>query len=130
MQKGFFISDRSGFRFKLSERTIEPGTRFVVAKSESDGIYNLVTDPLNRVRFYKDNETIRNARPPDNLDRNQSWSGVTTTWGEETTQWNFIQETTMPRAYFNAKKDEKKPATKKKKSAAKKMQGYKGLKKK
>tara|TARA_R110000737_G_C14190551_1_gene415299 strand:- start:47 stop:157 length:111 start_codon:yes stop_codon:yes gene_type:complete len=36
----------------------------------------------------------------------------------------------MPRAYFNAKKDEKKPATKKKKSAAEKAQGYKGLKKK
>ena len=45
---------------------------------------------LNRVRFYKDSETIRNARPPDNADRNQSWGVVTTEWGEETTQWNFI----------------------------------------
>mgnify|MGYP003142921441 CR=1 FL=1 len=31
----------------------------------------------------------------------------------------------MPRAYFNAKKDKKKPVTKKKKSTGKKRQGYK-----
>ena len=90
MQKGFFISDRSGFRFRLNERVKEPGTGFIVARSESDGIYNLVTDPLNKVRFYKDKEVIRDARPPNNLDRNQSWSSVTTGWSEETTQWNFI----------------------------------------
>ena len=90
MQKGFFISDRSGFRFRLDQRTKEPGTGFIVAKSESDGIYNLVTDPLNKVKFYRDKETIKDARPPSNDDRNQSWSAVTTTWGEETTQWNFI----------------------------------------
>tara|TARA_R100000963_G_C4539480_1_gene37262 strand:+ start:88 stop:366 length:279 start_codon:yes stop_codon:yes gene_type:complete len=89
-QKGFFISDRSGFRFRLNQRTKEPGTNLIVAKSESDGIFNLVTDPQNKVKFYRDKEFIRDARPPDNLDRNKAWNIVTTEWGEETTQWNFI----------------------------------------
>ena len=46
-KKGFFISDRSGFRHRLDQRVKEPGTDFVVAKSESDGIFNLVTNPQN-----------------------------------------------------------------------------------
>lgn len=89
-QQGFFISDRSGFRFRLNQRTKEPGTNLIVAKSESDGIFNLVTDPQNKVKFYKDKEFIKDARPPDNADRNKSWSTVTTTWGNTNTQWNFI----------------------------------------
>ena len=40
-KKAFFISDRSGFRFPLDQRVKEPGTEFIVAKSESDGIFNL-----------------------------------------------------------------------------------------
>ena len=89
-KKGFFISDRSGFRHRLDQRVKEPGTDFVVAKSESDGIFNLVTNPQNRVRFPIDKEVIKDARPPDNADRNKGWSAVTTGWSEETTQWNFI----------------------------------------
>mgnify|MGYP003630722039 FL=1 len=89
-KKGFFISDRSGFRHRLDQRVKEPGTGFIVAKSESDGIFNLVTNPQNRIRFPIDKEVIKDARPPNNSDRNQSWSAVTTTWGAETTQWNFI----------------------------------------
>jgi len=89
-KKGFFISDRSGFRHRLDQRVKEPGTGFIVAKSESDGIFNLVTNPQNRVKFPIDKEVIKDARPPDNADRNQSWGAVTTEWGEETTQWNFI----------------------------------------
>ena len=89
-KKGFFISDRSSFRFPLNQRIKEPGTNLIVAKSESDGIFNLVTNPQNKVKFYTDKETIKDARPPSNADRNKSWSVVTTEWGEETTQWNFI----------------------------------------
>tara|TARA_R100001377_G_scaffold11366_1_gene5686 strand:+ start:246 stop:524 length:279 start_codon:yes stop_codon:yes gene_type:complete len=89
-KKGFFISDRSGFRHRLDQRVKEPGTNFIIAKSESDGIFNLVTNPQNRVKFLLDKEVIKDARPPDNSDRNKSWSAVTTTWGEEITQWNFI----------------------------------------
>ena len=125
MQKGFFISDRSGFRYRLDQRTKEPGTGFIVAKSESDGIYNLVTDPLNKVKFYRDKQIIKDARPPSNADLNKSWNGITTKWEDTTTKWNFTQELrTMPRAYFNAKKDEKKKKKPAKKKTAKR-QGYK-----
>jgi hypothetical protein len=89
-KKGFFISDRSGFRYRLDQRIKEPGTNLIIAKSESDGIFNLVTNPQNKVKFLIDKEIIKDARPPSNADRNQSWNVVTTEWGEETTQWNFI----------------------------------------
>ena len=89
-KKAFFISDRSGFRFPLDQRVKEPGTEFSVAKSESDGIFNLVTDPQNRVKFPVDKEFIRDARPPSNEDRNKSWETVTTKWEDTTTEWNFI----------------------------------------
>ena len=89
-KKGFFISDRSGLRYRLDQRVKEPGTDFIVAKSESDGIFNLVTNPQNRVRFPIDKEVIKDARPPDDADRNKGWSAVTTGWSEETTQRNFI----------------------------------------
>ena len=89
-KKGFFISDRSGLRYRLDQRVKEPGTDFIVAKSESDGIFNLVTNPQNRVKFPIDKEVIKDARPPDDADRNKGWSAVTTGWSEETTQWNFI----------------------------------------
>ena len=64
-KKAFFISDRSGFRFPLDQRVREPGTNLIVAKSESDGIFNLVTNPQNKVQFPVDKEFIRDARPPD-----------------------------------------------------------------
>ena len=89
-KKAFFISDRSGFRFPLDQRVKEPGPGLVVAKSESDGIFNLVPNPQNKVQFPVDKEFIRDARPPDNAERNIKWEAATTKWEEETSKWNFI----------------------------------------
>ena len=41
------IDRRSGFKHLQSEMTYEPGTNYLVHKSESDGAHNLVTDELN-----------------------------------------------------------------------------------
>jgi hypothetical protein len=66
--KASAISDRSGFRFPMSEMVLEPGTNFLVHKSESDGIWNAVTSPLNTPhKFLKgksgDPYPVSNARP-------------------------------------------------------------------
>ena len=50
MAKGkyaYFICDRSGFRFKYSERVKEP-TGLVVGASETDGRYNILDHPQNK----------------------------------------------------------------------------------
>lgn len=60
------ISDRSGFRHPISEMVIEEGTGYLVHKSETDGMWNLVDHPLNHVHRYVefgDPFPIDNARP-------------------------------------------------------------------
>jgi hypothetical protein len=60
------ISDRSGFRFPMSEMVIEEGTGWLVHKSEDDGMWNLVDHPLNHVQRYVefgDPFPVDNARP-------------------------------------------------------------------
>ena len=79
-----------GFGFLLTKESKNPEQVLLVAKSESDGIFNLVTNPQNKVQFPVDKEFIRDARPPDNAERNITWNAATTKWEEETSKWNFI----------------------------------------
>ena len=65
MAKGkyaYFICDRSGFRFKYSERVKEP-TGLVVGASETDGRYNILYHPQNKTPRINDDENLRDARP-------------------------------------------------------------------
>ena len=65
MAKGkyaYFICDRSGFRFKYSERVKEP-TGLVVGASETDGRYNILDLPQNKTPRIDDDENLRDARP-------------------------------------------------------------------
>ena len=65
MAKGkyaYFICDRSGFRFKYSERVKEP-TGLVVGASETDGRYNILDPPQNKTPRINADENLRDARP-------------------------------------------------------------------
>lgn len=62
-RKGWFISDRSGFEYPISQMIEEPGTGYIIAKSESDGIYNLVDHPQNFIKGHADTRVVKNARP-------------------------------------------------------------------
>lgn len=62
------ISDRSGFRFPMSEMVEEPGTGWLVHRSESDGMFSLVEHPANNLQRYLDGKfgdpyPVLNARP-------------------------------------------------------------------
>lgn len=68
------ISDRSGFKFPMKEMVIEPGTGWLVHKSESDGMYSEVMHPLNNVEKYikhkqGDPFPVPNARPRPSTER-------------------------------------------------------------
>lgn len=63
------ISDRSGFRHPMREMVIEPGTGYLVHKSESDGMWNLIDHPANRIGDFLrtgDPFPVENARPDVN----------------------------------------------------------------
>lgn len=48
----WFISDRSGFKYRLKDSIKEPGTGYLIHKSESDGIYNAVDHPQANLQKY------------------------------------------------------------------------------
>ena len=58
----YFICDRSGFRFKYSQRIKEP-SGVLVGASETDGRYNIIDHPQNHSANVSDNQNLRDARP-------------------------------------------------------------------
>ena len=62
MTDAWFISDRSGFRFKYKERIVE-STGFVVGPGESDGIFNLKDHPQNKSPDFRAQPVLKDARP-------------------------------------------------------------------
>lgn len=60
------ISDRSGFRHPMHEMIIEPGTGYLIHRSESDGRYNFVDHPqahINEYAHFGDPFPVADARP-------------------------------------------------------------------
>ena len=62
------ISDRSGFKFPMNEMVVEPGTGYLVHRSETDGFWSTVEHPLNNVGKYLkgkqgDPYPVEQARP-------------------------------------------------------------------
>jgi hypothetical protein len=63
------ISDRSGFRVRMRDCIIEPGTGYLLAKWESDGRYNFVDHPqahINEYVTFGDPFPVADARPDIN----------------------------------------------------------------
>ena len=60
--KSWFISDRSGFRFKYRDRIIESDGA-VVGPGESDGRYGIVNSPLNKSAKITGQIVLKDARP-------------------------------------------------------------------
>lgn len=46
-KKARAICDRSGFEYPMSEMVVEPGTNYLVHRSETDGMWNIVDHPQN-----------------------------------------------------------------------------------
>lgn len=61
-----FISDRSGFKHKMRDAVVEPGTGYLIHRRESDGMYNEVDHPqahLNRwAKLSGDPYPVKDAR--------------------------------------------------------------------
>lgn len=64
--KAWAISDRNGGRYPMREMIREPGTNYLIHRSESDGIYNYVDHPqahIDRYAQFGDPFPVENARP-------------------------------------------------------------------
>lgn len=92
------ISDRSGERFPMNEMVKEPGTGYLVHRSESDGQWSEVTHPLNNIERYlkgrtNDPKPVKDARYEPTIP-----SGITTYNEKITWRIPFITNLTARKA--------------------------------
>ena len=83
------ICDTCGFEYPL--RVLRMNSYgMMVCPEDFEGGFDLKNHPQNKTPNVRDDETLRNPRPPLNNDRNVAWQLATTEWENETTEWNMV----------------------------------------
>lgn len=62
----------------------------LVCPTDFDGAYDLKNHPQNKTPDVRDDETIKDPRPPLNNDRNLLWESATSNWEVTDEEWNFV----------------------------------------
>ena len=62
----------------------------LVCPTDFDGAYDLKNHPQNKTPDVRDDETIKDPRPPLNNDRNLLWESATSNWEDTFEDWNLI----------------------------------------
>ena len=77
--------------FKYPHRILQMNSYgLMVCPTDFEGAFDLKNHPQNKAPNVKDNESIRNPRPPLNNDRNLLWEATTTEWEDTDQNWNMI----------------------------------------
>jgi len=88
-KRALAICDTCGFQYP--HRVMKMNSYgMLVCPTDYDGAYDLKNHPQNRTANVRDDESIRNPRPPLNNDRNLVWNNATNTWENYDTDWNMI----------------------------------------
>lgn len=77
--------------FKYPHRILKMNSYgLMVCPTDFEGAFDLKNHPQNKAPNVKDDESIRNPRPPLNNDRNLLWEATTTEWEDTDQNWNMI----------------------------------------
>ena len=88
-KRALAICDTCGFQYP--HRVLKMNSYgMLVCPTDYEGAYDLKNHPQNRTANVRDDESIRNPRPPLNNDRNLIWNDATNTWENYDTDWNMI----------------------------------------
>jgi len=88
-KRALAICDTCGFQYP--HRVLNMNSYgMLVCPTDYEGAYDLKNHPQNRTANVRDDESIRNPRPPLNNDRNIIWNDATNTWENYDTDWNMI----------------------------------------
>ncbi len=88
-KRALAICDTCGFQYP--HRVLKMNSYgMLVCPTDYEGAYDLKNHPQNRTANVRDDESIRNPRPPLNNDRNIIWNDATNTWENYDTDWNMI----------------------------------------
>lgn len=88
-KRALAICDTCGFQYP--HRVLKMNSYgMLVCPTDYEGTYDLKNHPQNRTANVRDDESIRNPRPPLNNDRNLVWNNATNIWENYDTDWNMI----------------------------------------
>ena len=77
--------------FKYPHRILQINIyHLMFCPTDFEGAFDLKNHPQNKAPNVKDDESIRNPRPPLNNDRNLLWEATTTEWEDTDQNWNMI----------------------------------------
>jgi hypothetical protein len=77
--------------FKYPHRILKMNSYgLMVCPTDFDGPFDLKNHPQNKAPNVKDDESIRNPRPPLNNERNLLWEFATSNWEFLDEEWNFV----------------------------------------
>ena len=62
----------------------------LVCPTDFDGAYDLKNHPQNKTPDVRDDETIKDPRPPLNNERNLLWESAMSNWEATDEEWNFV----------------------------------------
>lgn len=83
------ICDTCGFEYPYRELK-RNSYGMMVCPEDYEDQYDLKNHPQNRSPNVRDDEYIRNPRPPLNNDRNIVWNNASIDWEDETQYWNLV----------------------------------------
>ena len=88
-KKALAICDICGFKYP--HRVLKLNSYgLLVCPEDWDGAYDLKNHPQNRTPDVRDDENIKNPRPPSNEDRNVLWQNATNNWETYNNYWNNV----------------------------------------
>jgi len=77
--------------FKYPHRILKMNSYgLMVCPTDFDGAFDLKNHAQNKAPNVKDDESIRNPRPPLNNERNLLWEFATSNWESLDEEWNFV----------------------------------------
>ena len=77
--------------FKYPHRILKMNSYgLMVCPTDFEGAFDLKNHPQNKAPNVKDDESIRNSRPPLNNDRNLLWESATSNWEATDEDWNMV----------------------------------------
>jgi|TARA_R110000822_G_scaffold1244_2_gene5536 hypothetical protein len=89
-KRALAVCDICGFTY--SHRNMKMNSYgLLVCPTDYDGAYDLKNHPQNKTASLRDEEFIKNPRPPAYTERNRAWEAVNENWEDLTTSyWNTI----------------------------------------
>jgi hypothetical protein len=88
-KRAYAICDICGFRYKYNQLR-KNSYGMLVCPEDWEGSYDMKNHPQNKTPNVRDDEFLKDPRPPTNFGRNKNWEDAYTNWEDTNSDWNTI----------------------------------------